>query len=319
MTESELNKQLYKKIYTIRMAEEKIREIYPLDVMKTPVHLSIGEESVIAGVCQALTQKDQVYGTYRSHALFIAKEGDMDAFFAELYGKHSGVAKGKAGSMHLSSPESGFMASSAVVASIIPVAVGAAFAVKYKREDCVVAVFFGDGATEEGVFWESLNVSCLKNLPILFVCEDNELAIHAHISDRQAYTIPEAVKPFGIHVYSDKTTDPSEIYTIAQKAVREIRKTGKPFFLHLKYHRYLEHVGINEDYCHGYRCKEDYTEWYGADPVKIQRDKLLAIGISEGEIRSVENAADRSIEESVQKAAEAPFSDTCELFEDIYA
>ena len=319
MTNLELNKELYRKIYLIRMTEEKVRELYPTDVFKTPVHLSHGEESIVAGVCQALSPDDQVYGSCRGHALYLGKNGSLEAFFGELYGNKLGVAQGKAGSMHLSSPDTGFIASSAIVASIIPVALGAAFAAKYKKEKRIVVVFFGDGATEEGVYWETLNFAGLHNLPILFVCEDNGLAIHAQIAHRQSYVISEAVKPFGIQVHADDTTDPEVIYNVAKEAVRKIKETNKPYFLHLKYHRYLEHVGINEDYNFGYRHKEDYTHWYSVDPVKIQRDKLLSIGVAEADIRELEAGINKNIEESVKRAAAAEMPEASLLFEDVYA
>ena len=319
MTNIELNKELYKKIYLIRKAEEKIQEVYHTDVMKTPVHLSLGEESIVAGVCQALSADDQVYGTCRGHALYLARSDDLDAFYGELCGKVTGVAKGKAGSMHISCPESGFMASSAIVSSIIPVALGAAFAAQYKQNNHIVAVFFGDGATEEGVFWETLNIACLKKLPILFVCEDNGLAIHAHMADRQYYSIADAVKSFGLAVYSDRTTDAERIYKAAREAVRIIKETKNPYFIHLKYHRYLEHVGVNEDYSFGYRKKEDYAEWYAMDPVKRQREKLLSIGVAESEIRAEETVIDKNIDKSMKRAIDAAFPTDSELFEDVYA
>lgn len=318
MTNIELNKELYRKIYLIRMAEEKVRELYPTDVIKTPVHLSHGEESIVAGVCQALTPDDQVYGSCRGHALYLSTNGSLEAFFGELYGNKLGVAKGKAGSMHLSSPDTGFIASSAIVASIIPVALGAAFAAKYKKEKRIVVVFFGDGATEEGVYWETLNFASLKKLPILFVCENNELAIHAHIACRQSYVIPEAVKPFGIPTHSDDTTDPEIIYNVAKEAVRKIRETSEPYFLHFKYHRYLEHVGINEDYQFEYRKKEDYAHWYAVDPITIQRNKLLSIGVVEAEIQKLEVAINQNIEASLKRVAAAEMPEASELFEDVY-
>lgn len=319
MTDIGLNKELYKKIYLMRRAEEKIREIYSTDVMKTPVHLSLGEESIVAGVCQALSVDDQVYGTCRGHELYLARSNDLDGLYGELCGRATGGAKGKAGSMHISCPESGFMASSAIVASIIPVALGAAFAAKYKKNNNIVVVFFGDGATEEGVFWETLNMSCLKKLPILFVCEDNGLAIHTHIADRQRYSIPDAAKTFGLAVYSDRTTDAERIYEAAKEAVRLIRETGLPYFMHLKYHRYLEHVGVNEDYSFGYRNKEDYAEWYSMDPVRKQREKLLSIGIAESKIKAEEAVIDKDIDKSIKRALEAAFPTDSELFKDVYA
>ncbi len=169
-----LNLDLYKKLYLARRAEKKIREHYMEDEMKTPMHMSMGEEAIAVGVCHALKAEDQVFATYRSHAIYLAKTQKIDDFFAEMYGKDTALLKGKGGSMHMCAPESGFMGTSAIVASIIPVAVGVAFANKQMGNDKLATVFFGDGATDEGAFWESLNVACLMKLPILFVCEDND-------------------------------------------------------------------------------------------------------------------------------------------------
>jgi len=170
----ELNIELYKTMYLIRKTEEKIQEHYHEDEMKTPMHMSMGEEAIAVGVCHALKAKDQIFGTYRSHAIYLAKTQNINDFFAEMYGKDTALLKGKGGSMHMCNPDGGFMGSSGIVASAIPVAVGAAFANKTVKNEKYVAVFFGDGAANEGVFWESLNVACLMKLPIIFVCADKD-------------------------------------------------------------------------------------------------------------------------------------------------
>ena len=128
--------------------------------MKTPMHMSTGAEAICAGVCQALRPQDQVIGTYRTHGIYLAKTGETDRFFAEMYGRATGMAKGKAGSMHLTAPEAGLICTSAIVGTTIPVALGAAYANRQNAQDRVVAVFFGDGAIDEGVFWESINIAC---------------------------------------------------------------------------------------------------------------------------------------------------------------
>src|SRR5262245_49748814 len=177
----------YERVYLVRRAEEAIREHYAEDEMKTPVHLSIGQEAVAVGVCEALAPEDRVFGTYRSHALYLARTGDTDGFFGELYGRTTGVARGKAGSMHMAAPDRGLIATSAVVASTIPLAVGAALALRQLRQPGRAVAFFGDGALGEGVFWESLNYACAARLPVVFVCEDNGLAIHARTERYQGY------------------------------------------------------------------------------------------------------------------------------------
>jgi len=204
----------------IRKAEEAIIKNYPSDEMKTPMHMSMGEEAIIVGVCQALGSKSQTFGTYRSHALYLAASQDTDGFFAEMYGKKTGAVKGKGGSMHLSNPQHGLMATSAVVASTIPIAAGSAYANKYLKKDKIIAVFFGDGAVDEGVFWESLNIACLMKLPILFICEDNGYAVHTETVKRHGYkSIVDIIKNFDCQVFSSESTDVEEIYKISAKAV----------------------------------------------------------------------------------------------------
>src|SRR5438105_4522048 len=174
----------------IRRVEEKLIELYPSDKIKSPVHLSIGQEAVSVGVCEALAPSDVVFGTYRCHALYLAKGGDLDRMMAELYGKVDGCGRGKAGSMHLVDLGVGMMSASAIVATTLPHAVGYALAQKMKRTDVVVTVFFGEGAIDEGVFHESINFAALKQLPVLFVCENNHYAIYSHIRDRMAGADP---------------------------------------------------------------------------------------------------------------------------------
>lgn len=314
-----LHKELYHKVYTVRMAEERVRADYMEDEMKTPVHLSLGEEAAVAGVVQALTATDKVFGTWRNHALYLSKGGTLDNFFCELYGRETGIACGKAGSMHLSSPEHGFLAASAVVGSILPVAMGAAYAQKAQNTGDIAAVFFGDGATEEGVFWETLNYASLAKLPLLFVCEDNELAIHSHIKDRQAYDIAETAKTFKLPVHCSDSTDASEIFELAANAVKYVRSGNGPAFLCLKYHRYLEHVGINEDYAAGYRCKEDCAHWYEKDPVCVQRGNVLKAGVPEAEVVAMEKEILAAIDNAVSKAVASGFPTDRELHKDVYA
>jgi TPP-dependent pyruvate/acetoin dehydrogenase alpha subunit len=320
MGKIELNVELYKKVYLIRRAEEKIREHYNEDEMKTPMHMSMGEEAIAVGVCHSLKADSQIFGTYRSHAIYLAKTGDTDNFFAEMYGKDTSLQKGKGGSMHLCVPESGFMGTSAIVGSIIPVAVGAAFANKRNGNGKLVAVFFGDGATDEGVFWESLNVACLMKLPILFVCEDNGLAVHTPKSLRHGHNpIANIVSQFNCNVFKEKTTDVEVIYELTCNAIRLLKETQKPCFLHLEYYRYLEHVGINEDFNAGYRSRDEFEEWYKVDPVNLQRKKLLELGYNEAEIQKMERDIDAQVEKSVELAQRAPFPDKSELYKEIYA
>src|SRR5205823_4451006 len=141
--------RLYQSLYRIRRLEEEVARVYPSDKIKSPVHLSIGQEAVSVGVCETLQPQDVVFGTYRGHALYLAKGGNLREMVAELYGKVTGCARGKGGSMHLIDPDAGIMGTSAVVGTTIANAVGYAYALKYRRQDAIVVSFFGDGATEE--------------------------------------------------------------------------------------------------------------------------------------------------------------------------
>ena len=155
----ELNLELYKKVYLIRSVEDAICKNYIDDHMKTPMHMSMGGEAIASGICHALSPQDQVLGSYRSHALYLAKVGETEEFFAEMYGKKTGMVQGKGGSMHLIAPDEGLISTSAIVGTGIPVGVGAAFANKTHKNGKITVVFFGDGAIDEGVFWESVNAA----------------------------------------------------------------------------------------------------------------------------------------------------------------
>lgn len=315
----DLNIELYRKMYLIRTAERGICDKYSEDGMKTPMHMSMGEEAIAAGVVLALKEIDQIFGTYRSHAIYLAKTGDSDDFFAELYGRSTALLKGRGGSMHLCAPKHGFMGTSAIVASSIPVAVGSAFANKCFNNKKIVAVFFGDGAVDEGVFWESLNCACLMKIPILFVYEDNGYAVHSPVSQRHGYnSITKIIEGFNCLVRSTDTTDVEEIYNLTSECLEELRKNSRPVFLHLKYYRYCEHVGIAEDFNAGYRLKAEFEEWKKRDPLLLQRNKLINLGFSEDEINKIEKEINLQIEGSIKRAQNAPFPDKNDLHKELY-
>jgi pyruvate dehydrogenase E1 component alpha subunit len=315
-----LNLRFYKKLYLVRRCEETIIAHYSEDQMKTPMHMSIGAEAIAVGVCEALGAEDQVFGTYRSHALFLAKTEDTDDFFAEMYGKETASLKGKGGSMHLCAPDYGFMGTSAIVGSSLPVAVGCAFANKQANNGKTVAVFFGDGAVEEGVFWESLNTACLMKLPVMFVCEDNGLAVHTSKSQRRGYkSIADVVSQFDCLAYEGKTTDTEVIHKLTGEAIEQIKTRSMPAFLHLRYFRYLEHVGVNEDFDAGYRSRDEFEEWLRVDPISLQREKLKDLGWENNTIRNLETDIDDRINDSLGRAKDADFCRVSELYRGVLA
>ncbi len=316
---SDLTEELYRRVYLIRKAEEAIIERYTGDEMKTPVHLSIGQEAVSAGVCYALTPEDQIVGSYRSHGIYLSRTLETDRFFAELYGRVTGIAKGKAGSMHLASKEHGYLGSSAVVGTYIPVGVGAALANRIRGRANWVAVFLGDGAIDEGVFYESLNIACLKRLKVIFVCEDNGLAIHSHAKDRHAYdAITDIARQYPCEVFSSESTVAEEIHALVSRARAQAEESHRPIFLHLKCYRYLEHVGISPDFKFGYRSESEFERWKAVDPVLMQR-KLLACKKPEPEIARLERSIDAQIAKSIDLAERSPFPTAEEIHRDVFA
>jgi pyruvate dehydrogenase E1 component alpha subunit len=305
---------LYKKAYLIRTAEELIIKHYDTNEMKTPMHMSMGEEGIMAGVVSALPKHSKMFGTYRSHGLYLGITEETDKFFAEMYGKSTGVLKGKGGSMHLLSPDHGLLGISAVVGSTIPVAVGTAYADVYNKNKHITAVFFGDGAIDEGIFWESLNIACLKKLPVLFVCEDNGYAVHTSPVIRHGYkNIASIVKQFDCSVFEKNTTDAEEIYKLTVKSIDSIQKKHRPSFLYLKYYRYLEHVGIHEDFQAGYRDRKELVKWQKKDPVKVLRNKLVKAHVPEKNIEVLESKVKKQVQKSLEKAMTASFPNAHEL------
>lgn len=319
MKRKKLILELFKRAYLIRAAEELIIKHYDNNQMKTPMHMSMGEEAICAGVCTALGKNSQTFGTYRSHGLYLAISGKTNEFFAEMYGKVTGVLKGKGGSMHLLSPDDGLLGISAVVGSTLPLAAGNAFANTYLNKKRITAVFFGDGAVDEGVFWESLNIACLKSLPVLFICEDNGYAVHTPPTARRGYkSLTSIIKQYTISVFESDSTDAEKIYELTLKAINLINKKRRPAFLYLRYYRYLEHVGIHEDFYAGYRSKLEFLKWQKKDPIKLLRNKLLEVKVKYSDIIKIEDRINKQVEESFRKALKAPFPAQSELLKNTY-
>jgi len=243
--------------------------LYPSDVIQSPVHLSIGQEAVAVGACHSLANNDLVFCTYRSHAFYLAKGGNLNEMFAELYGKVTGCARGKAGSMHLAAPEVGLMGTSAVVASTIPHAVGAALAAKRLSKDQIVMGVFGDGATEEGVYHESLNFAALHQLPVIFLCENNGLAVHSFRKARQSFDIVGHAQSYNLSVYHiAEGYDLVKVAETMSEVIDHVRTVQGPVFVEIQTFRYKEHVGPGEDFSCGYRNLEEFQAWKRQDPLE---------------------------------------------------
>jgi TPP-dependent pyruvate/acetoin dehydrogenase alpha subunit len=309
-----MSERLYRALYRIRRLEEEVARVYPTDRIKSPVHLSIGQEAVSVAVCEALRPHDVVFGTYRGHALYLARGGDLRQMVAELYGKATGCTKGKGGSMHLIAPEQGVMGTSAVVGTTIANAVGYAYALRYRRQDAVVASFFGDGATEEGVFGESLNFAVLKRLPVLFVCENNGYAIHTPQARRQGTSaICERARAYGLPAELLGGNDVHLLCDRAREVVARVRAGEGPWFLEVLTYRWREHVGPGDDYHLGYRTPAEAAPWIAGDPVRRLGEML-----EPSARRRIEEEVEEEIAEAFAFAEASPFPEPAELTSDVF-
>jgi len=307
--------RLYKSLKRIRRVEEVIAEVYPSDKIKSPVHLAIGQEHISVAVCDLLNKEDIAGGTYRSHAVYLAKGASLPAMMAEMYGKDTGCCRGKGGSMHIIGPEANVLGSSAVVGTVVPNAAGHALAVKMRNEKRVVVVFFGDGATEEGCFYETINFASLHKLPILFVCENNGYAIHEPLSKRWASeALCERVSTFNMRAHYLPDSDIFKIREVAQDALTRIRSGNGPEFMECKVYRWREHVGPNEDFDQGYRGRGEAENWMGNDQVS-RLAEMLAVE----ERNQIDAEIETEIAAAVAFAENSPIPDLKELMTNVYA
>ncbi len=311
--------ELYRLMLKIRLVEQKIAAIYPSDKIQSPIHLCVGQEAVSAGVCRALKLTDHIYGTYRSHGIFIAKGGDLKKLFAELYGKESGCSRGKGGSMHFVAPEVGLMGCSAIVASTIPVATGDALASQMTGRQRVVVAFFGDGGVDEGVFFESVNFAALKKLPLIFVCENNHYAIHSKVSDRHKQTdLYKYGESLGVPGKRFDGNDVDLVYSSMREAVEDIRSGGGPRLLEYMTYRWYEHVGPAKDHEESYRDSE-LSQAQKNDPLQVSLSRLKTkLGVSDETIAGWEKEVTHEIEMAVDFSEKSLFPDPSRLQEDLY-
>jgi TPP-dependent pyruvate/acetoin dehydrogenase alpha subunit len=315
MPDAHLSERFYRSLYRIRRVEEEIARLYPTDAIKSPIHLSIGQESVSVGVCEALTPRDVVFGTYRGHAMYLAKGGDLQKMIAELYGKRTGCTRGIGGSMHLICKEKGVMGTSAIVGTTIPVAVGYALGQQYLKSGVVTVSFFGDGAVDEGAFHESMNFAAIKKIPIIFVCENNSYAIHSHhLSRHHSDNICERARSYGIPAERFADGDIFAIHEFTSEAGEKIRRgEGGPFFLECLTCRWKEHVGPGEDFDLGYRSRQEVDCRIESDPIM----KFKSLALREAS-HAIESEIEKEIQEAFSFAEESPFPEGKEAYENLF-
>lgn len=306
---------LFRQMLRIRLIEEAIADRYPNQKMRTPVHLSIGQEAVAVATGNALRIDDSAISTHRSHAHYLGKYGSLKAMLAEIHGKVTGCCRGRGGSMHLIDTAAGFMGSTAIVGNTIPIGVGFGLSIKLDETDQVSCIFVGDGAIEEGVFYESLNFAVLKNLPVLFICENNGYSVYTPLEKRQpsGRLIRDVAKSIGAMIDHGDGNDILECHQKISKAVSAIREGSRPWFLEFDTYRWREHCGPNYDNHIGYRTVEEFDYWQARDPIPRYKQYLLDHQLCTREhFTHMENDIHKEINEAFAFAEASPFPDAIE-------
>jgi len=304
----------------IRMVQNYIESFYLQDEMKTPVHLCIGQEAVSVGVCAALKKDDYISSNHRGHGHYLAKGGDLKALIAELHCKVTGCSKGYGGSMHIVDTSIGHMGSSSIVGGGIPIGTGLGLAISMKQQDLVSAIFFGDGAADEGVLYESINFAILKKLPVIYIFENNQWSVCSHVSNRQAgkNIFHHAPK----HLLMTKSIDGNnvlEIYSTASEAVSRAKNGDGPSFIECETYRILGHAGCAAQDPEGYRNTHEVTVWKAKCPVnnfenQLIREKVLSLD----EIEDMETRIQVEIDEAFDFARKSSLPPSEEIYDYLF-
>ncbi len=314
---------LLREMIRIRVAEETIGRHYPEQEMRTPTHFSIGQEAIPVGVCQALEYTDAAYSGHRCHGEYLAKGGSMLGLIAELYGRVDGCCKGRGGSVHLNAPEVGLIASSAILGETVATAVGSAWAFKMDGSDRVAVTFFGDGVNEEGVVLESFNFAATKQVPVIFVCANNDLSTNSLRSARQPANVEiwQRAAAFGMTAVQIDGNDVFAVYEAAEKAVAHCRSGNGPYLIEAKTFRARIHVGYETDEQVGYRfrSREVVEAGLASDPIARAAAKLIADGVcTEGDVQWWHAEAQREVDKAFEDAKASPYPSTDELLVGTY-
>lgn len=312
---------LYKTMVRIRMVEDRIAEEYKFDEIKTPIHLSIGQEAIAAGVCLHLKPEDYLLGTHRSHAQYLAKGGDLKKMIAELYLRKTGCSGGRGGSMHLVAPELGIPGSTAIVGGDLPLGTGTALASKLRDDGKVTAIFFGDGAVDEGTFHESIGFAALKKLPVLYVCENNHYAINSRETARHNnLNIAQWAAGYGIISRQIDGNDVLEVSKYAEEAAADCRAGNGPFFLECNTYRWKGHIGTVDDVGSGYRPEDEHRYWLSKDPIQWYGSYLRSIDLWDDQAEEALRAEiGREIQEAFEFAQSSPKPSPEELSEHVFS
>jgi len=304
----------------IRKSELLLAEKASTQEFKTPIHLGIGQEAVAVGISENLKKTDFIFGNHRSHAHYLSVGGSLFELFAEILGKSTGCSGGKGGSMHITSPSNGFVGSMPIVAGTIPIALGAALSAKIAGKGDIAVSYFGDGAVEEGVFHESLNLASVMELPILFVCENNLFSSHLHISERQPdQNISRFANANKITAVQADGNNVDEVMLSSKAIIEQIRQSGKPGFIEAFTYRLYGHVGYEQDENVGLNRKIDLENWRHKDPIALHKNKLLkSKTISELEFSEIEMNIENFTNKCWDDAKNSPYPEGNQLLKNVY-
>jgi len=306
----------------LRMVEEAIADRYPEQEMRCPVHLSIGQEAPSAAFSLTVEQGDLAVSTHRGHAHYLAKGGALGPMIAEIYGKSTGCSQGRGGSMHLADKDAGFMGTSAIVGNSIPVGVGLGLALQIQGRSQTSCVFLGDGATEEGVFYESANFAVVRNLPVVFLCENNLYSVYSPLSVRQprGRSLTQVAASLGLTSEEVDGNDATACYHSVDRALQQARGGGGPQFLEFRTFRHREHCGPGDDDHLDYREPGELESWRQRDPIDLLESKLrLTNPDLSGEIEAIRERISIEIQTAFAEAAAAPFPNLDDCMRDGYA
>lgn len=320
MTDKAKSKELLgylKKMIEIRCFEEKVLELYSKGQITGMCHVCIGEEATAVGACAAIAEDDYITSTHRGHGHLLAKGGKLGAMMAELFGKETGYCKGRGGSMHMADVSLGHLGANGIVGAGIPIGCGAALAIKYKQKNQVVLSFFGDAATNQGVFHESLNMAAIWKLPVVFVCENNLYAVSTPVSDTcPTRNIADKADAYGIGKMIVDGMDVLAVKEAADEAVRTAREGKGPTFIECKTYNFQGH-GTSDD--RPYRTKQEEELWQQKCPIKMLKEKLLeGKVISNDEYLQLVEEARSIIDEAVKFAQDSPYPEPASVEEYVF-
>ena len=312
-------KEIYKTAHLIRSVEENIALKYQEQKMRCPVHLSTGQELVPSILSIFSKNSDPCVSTHRGHAHYIAKGGNLKRMIAEIYGKETGCSKGKGGSMHLIDKSVGFYGTSAIVGNSIPIGVGLSYILKLKKKNNFSIVYLGDGAVEEGTFFESLNLAATKKLPVLFVCENNLYSVYSPLSVRQPKrrSIYKMVEAIGVKSIKCDGNNIDKIFQSFSHATKLIRRTHQPFFIEFSTYRWREHCGPHYDNTLGYRSIKEFQIMRNKDSLHNLK-KYLINSFGEKIVSSIDKNAKKKINEAFLFAEKSKFPKKADIYKDIF-